>query len=72
MKLDCSMAIFYCFNSEYYELEIFQDGDKPHYSTRDRPLYKMRARISLFKFLLLIIPLQDQKRQKQVSHKERL
>ena len=43
------MAIFYCFNSGYYELEIFQDGDKPHYSTRDRPLYKIRARISRVK-----------------------
>ena len=46
MKLDCSMAIFYCFNSGYFELEIFRDEYNPHYSTRDRPLHKMKARIS--------------------------
>lgn len=33
-------------NGGYYELEIFQDGDKPHYNTRDRSLHQMRGRIS--------------------------
>ena len=49
MKVDFSVAIFYCFNSGYYKLEIFQDEDKPHYSTRDRPPHQMRGRISSFK-----------------------
>ena len=49
MKVDFSLAIFYCFNSGYYELEIFQDEDKPHNSTRDRPPHQMRGRISSFK-----------------------
>ena len=49
MKVDFSVAIFNCFNSGYYELEIFQDEDKPHYSTRDRPPHQMRGRISNFK-----------------------
>ena len=49
MKLDFSLAIFYCFNLGYYELEIFQDEDKPHYRTRDKPLHQMRGRISSVK-----------------------
>ena len=49
MKLDVSVAIFYCFNLGYYEYEIFQDEDKPHYSTRDRSLHQMRGRISSVK-----------------------
>ena len=49
MKLDFSLAIFYCFNLGYYELEIFQDEDKPHHSTMDRPLHQMRGRISSVK-----------------------
>ena len=49
MKLDFSLATFYCFNLGYYEYEIFQDEDKPHYSTGDRPLHQMRGRISSVK-----------------------
>ena len=49
MKGDFSVAIFYCFNSGYYELEIFQDEDNPHYNTRDRPLHQMRGRMSSVK-----------------------